>query len=56
MSSYCATDVQMKDKLVAMGFERGWAVDEWMADGARLTQAQAAELAFEGGGIEGHLG
>jgi predicted ATPase len=55
-SSYCAADVQMKEKLVAMGRERGWAVDEWMEEGARLTQAQAAELAFEGGRVEEHPG
>lgn len=45
-STYCVVDVQMKEKLVAMGRERGWTIDDWMADGARLTQAQAAELAF----------
>jgi hypothetical protein len=56
MSTYCAADVQMKEKLVALGRERGWAVDDWMADGARLTQAQAAELAFEGGRVEETLG
>jgi len=52
MSTYCAADVQMKEKLVAMGRERGWSVDAWMADGARLTQAQAAELAFEDRRVE----
>jgi len=52
MSTYCAADVQMKEKLVALGRERGWSVDAWMADGARLTQAQAAELAFEDRRVE----
>jgi predicted ATPase/DNA-binding winged helix-turn-helix (wHTH) protein len=51
-SNYCIVDVQMKEKLVAMGRERGWTVDAWMADGARLTQAQAAELAFEDRRVE----
>jgi hypothetical protein len=55
-SNHCIVDVQMKEKLVALGRERGWAVDDWMADGARLTQAQAAELAFEGGRVEETLG
>jgi tetratricopeptide (TPR) repeat protein len=56
MSTYCAADVQMKERLVALGRERGWTVDDWMADGARLTQAQAAELAFEGRRVEESLG
>ena len=56
MSTYCAADVQMKEKLVALGRERGWAVDDWMADGARLTQPRAAELAFEGRRVEEYLG
>jgi len=55
-STYCAADLQLKEKLVALGRERGWPVDDWMAQGAQLTEAQAAELAFEGGRVEESVG
>jgi predicted ATPase/DNA-binding winged helix-turn-helix (wHTH) protein len=45
-TSCCPVDVQMKEQIIELGRTNGWPVEDWMAAGARLTPAQAAELAF----------
>ena len=57
-SNACLIDVRMRDQLIdlAKSAGAGASVDDWLKAGERLSQAQVAALAFEGGRVEEFLG
>jgi predicted ATPase/DNA-binding winged helix-turn-helix (wHTH) protein len=57
-SNACLIDVRMRDQLIelAQSASAGASVDDWLKAGERLSQAQVAALAFEGGRVEEFLG
>jgi hypothetical protein len=57
-SRACPIDARMREQLIelARSAGAGATVDDWLKAGERLSQAQVAALAFEGGRVEEHLG
>jgi tetratricopeptide (TPR) repeat protein len=57
-SDPCLIDVRLRDQLIdlAKSAGAGASVDDWLKAGERLSQAQVAALAFEGGRVEEFLG
>ena len=57
-SNPCLIDVRLRDQLIdlAKSAGAGASVDDWLKAGERLSQAQVAALAFEGGRVEEFLG